>query len=268
MKKEKTCKGSFSGQLSRSFSAVREAGLSTVIPVLFDLLFIFSYGSIIGYFSDYIISSLYSLGSAILQQNDITGTPIMGNVAGALLLMFLLLFVAYALFEGASWRMSRIFATKERISYAGYLRGFTLVNLVWFIPYLVYMVLSFLVDFRFRYGDASQTAQAGIMQNIPLLTSTVLLGLFMLMLVYFSSVSYPLIGKSRTMKAVKDSFLTGYRKFTYLAPRMIFAIALFLAANMAVVLTSRISMALMIVLGVIILLPLVTWTRAYRHVIM
>ncbi|MCX6707903.1 MAG: hypothetical protein NT001_07280 [Candidatus Woesearchaeota archaeon] len=268
MKKEKTVKVSFSRQLSRSFYAMKGSGLSIVIPVLFDLIFIFLYGSIMGYFSSYIISNLYSFGSAILQSNDITGTPMMGNVMGALLLMFLLLFIVYALFEGASWRMSRIFATKEKISYAGYLKGFTLANLVWFIPYLIYKALSFLVAFKFKYGDASQTAQAGIMQNIPLLISTALVSLFLLILAYFSSVSYPLIGKSRTMKAIKDSFVIGYRNFMYIAPRMIFAIALFLIANMAVVLTSRISMALMIVLGVLILLPMMTWARIYLHMIM
>lgn len=268
MKRKKISKGiSFSGQLSRSFSAMREARLSLAIPVLFTMLFIFFYGSIIGYFSDYIISSLYSLGAGILQANEITGTPLMGNIVLAGLLMILLCYLSYVIFEGASWRMSRIFAVKERIGYIEYLKKFSLLNLFWLILFLAYEAFSFFIDFK--YGSIGQAVQESAAQNTTLIILKVLSWLFLIIVLYFASVSYPLIRKEDSATGIiRKAFALGYRKIDYLAPRMAFAIILLLIVDMLVVLTSRISMGVMILLGVLILLPALIWTRIYMHIIM
>jgi hypothetical protein len=270
MKKEMKRKiDHFIDQILRSVYKINEAGFALAIPVLFNLLFIFFYGAVIGRFiARETVNNMYSLGAAITQSQDLAGTGIIRSIVFSLFLAVLLLFAIYSLLEGASWRMSKIFATKDTISYADYLKRFSFVNVFWLIPFIAYSLASFMIKFKYARIIADPANSAGFFSNPGYAFLMALLWAFLLAMIYFASISYVLIEKGRwAIEILIDSFETGYKYFKYIAPRAIFAILIFLRANIIVVQTMRISKGLMVLLGVVILLPMLTWMKVYMHMV-
>lgn len=250
MKKREETKGEFFHEIRNSFELLARNRYELIFPVIFDVLFVFLFGAAIGYFGDTVVNSLYSLGASMIQAESPDSSAIFIRKAiGAVFLMAVSVYLFYVFFHGLSWRYSRQFAgRKEHV--LGYLKRFTLVNISWFILFIIYFTASFAVDF---YEKRS-------------ILSTAILDLFLAAIFYLAFTSYALMEKS-ALKAAKESFAFCINNISRHGLRMLFIFAVILIMDRLLFYISSMSWALMVILGIFIMMPLLTFARIYIHVI-
>ncbi|MBD3313813.1 hypothetical protein GF345_05205 [Candidatus Woesearchaeota archaeon] len=244
----------FVKELSQSVKAVRHNKYLIVFPVLLDFLFPIAYGFIAAYFGGSIIDGLYSLGASMLQAETSGMTDTARGIIYALIGFAAASYAAYVLLQGLSWKYSSVFSgmsgRKSTMSILVYLKRFAAVNLLWFALISLHSTASFLID----YHDLRSSFLSA------------LLYIYLAALVYFALISYTLLDKG-SYRAVSQSFIKGFNNAVRILPRMLFAAAVLVIVNYAVISSAMISRNIMIIMGVILLLPIVTWARVYLHIV-
>ncbi len=250
MKMEGIKKSRLAGELRDSARLMREGSYEIVFPVLFDLLFLLAYGAITGYFAGRVVINLYGLGASLLEAEG--SAPPDGFVWGimtSLLCMAAAVYISYVLLQGLSWRFSRAISGSRKPALS-YIKKFSAATLPWFFLFIIYSA----VMFALRFYDKES------------ITSALLSYTFLILLAYFAFLSYALLYSKRG-KPVREAVSLGCRRFTYLFPRFILALAVLYIIAWAVSYSSLAGRGLMLALGVLILLPLAAWARVYMHVI-
>tara|TARA_Y100000031_G_scaffold151823_1_gene193772 strand:+ start:206 stop:1054 length:849 start_codon:yes stop_codon:yes gene_type:complete len=181
-----------------------------------------------------------------------------------LLLVFtLLLFavVAYFLYGfiiGSAWyNNTRMLSNK--IGYKEYIKQFYLVTIPFFILFIIHSIISFIETFR-------QITLERMTLPIPSGLSTFLL-LYMLVIFYFALIAYSLIGKYPTKKLLKKTLHIGIKKSKTFFPAFIIMVLVFFIANLLMLYLGSINPYTMLVVGIIVLFPVIAWTRLYAKLV-
>jgi hypothetical protein len=263
--------------LKSSVKLLKEHKPLVLLSASIDLLFLFVYGFVFSMVFSRIggyLLELYNLMMESPQQiqgsllgkglfSALRATPEMSFVFNKLIIWFLILgimiYVLYSVFQGISWRISyRIIGKK--IAYSRFIVKFALVNLFWFVFYIIYQIIDYLFDL-----NAMIAGNMDLGQSAPGLSFIAfMLWISMFVIGYFALISYTLVMKHRV---IRKSFGLGFKKFKVLLPAYLTVLAVFFVINLLLVLSSRISPVVMFALGMVTVFPAMTWARVFFGIV-
>ncbi len=252
----------FIGNLKDSLIILKKNYRLLWIPILAELLFLILFGFFFGPFRNSIGNNLLSLGDMIVNESSNVGSNIWGSVlksgyfANIIILSAILAFIAYVLyclFQGFIWRFC-FNLTSKREKHLPYIKKFFMVNLFWYVPFILYVIINFsltYLDFVGQKFEPSGTFILGELSNIILIV-----------ILYFSFISYALIDKTSVWQSIKKSLYLGTRKVAQLYP-LVIAMILFLVIYMIVGLINLISFWLFLVIAIIVIPLTMIWARIF-----
>lgn len=162
------------------------------------------------------------------------------------LIALLASYLIYVFFQGSVWHV--LLRKGSRVSYATYMKRFSLIALVWGVAFVVINALSTYLNF--------QTLSAN--PSADLSRPWYIIVLFVI-LTYLTLVSAIPISKHGAKKALKETFLLGWRRLPSLGVPFLLIIALFLAIDQ--ILTAVQETALLIPLGFLLIFPALAFSR-------
>ena len=268
--------------LKRSIELLKEHKPLVLLSASADMLFLFVYGFVFSMVFSRIEGYLLELYNLMMEspqkmQNTLLNngllsalraTPEMSAVFGKAVTWFLVLgaiiYVLYSIFQGISWRISyRIMGKK--IAYSRFIVKFALVNLLWFVFYIIYQVIDYLFDLNAMIAvnmDLGQSTSAGL----SFIAFMVWVSMFVIG--YFALISYTLIGRYNFFGVIKKSFGFGFRRLKVLLPAYLIILAVFFTINQFLILIFRINPMVMFALGIVTVFPAMTWARVFFNIAM
>ncbi len=170
---------------------------------------------------------------------------------GLLAVLALVVFVLYALLQGTAWWLASSVVHKP-LRWREFLMGFARVHVLWFALYAAWYCVDAILDLR-RIVVAKALGQAVSGTNVVLLA---VLGI----VIYFALISSPLL-------SIRKAFALGIRKAGVLLPAFVVVDAHFLAGNFVVRWLGTLNTTVMFVVGTVLLLIVLAWTRVYLSMI-
>ncbi|MFO8015826.1 MAG: hypothetical protein R6U32_01845 [Candidatus Woesearchaeota archaeon] len=259
-----------------SIKRVREGIYLIPFPMLSDFLLAFIYGFLImGVMGSMVTSRLLELGGEIvgsgMEKSNLSFSqlflqesirPVLFRVAAYTILMIAALYLLYSVMQGISWwycrRISGVSNKKRSDGFEGraglkrYILSFSRVNLFWFLVFIIYNMLAWARDFLSPAEDP----------GVGLLPAVLLIAL-----AYFASISYLLLPWVRGWKNIKASFSCGVRKAGELVPAYFLVAAVLIIIDFILYYSLRADGRLALALGIILLLPALSWARIYIHLV-
>jgi len=258
--------------LKQSLKLLREYKFNIAIPIMVDMLFLFIYGFVfslifnkIGFYLaelyNLVIKSPEQVQNSLLSQgllSALRSTPELASVFNKAVIWFVLLaaavYLIYSVFHGLSWAISHRIIGKK-IAFLRFSTQFFLINLFWFVFYVIQEVIAYLFELRDMISiNVNQTPASNL---------SLILWLYLVILAYFALISYTLIGKYKPLKIIANSFKLGFKKIKILFPSYLIVLLVFLIINFILVLCSRINLIFMFIVGIITVFPAMTWARVF-----
>ncbi len=166
---------------------------------------------------------------------------------GLLLLLAVIVFVLFCLFQGMNWWLATSIAGKKQ-NWRAFLLGFARVNLLWFGLYALWYCADTVFDLRRLMLEKS------LGQPAP--TASIVLAIILAVLIYFAIISYPLL-------SIRKAFRAGTRGARVLIPAVLLILVHFLAGNLMTQWIARVNTLAMLVIGAVLLFSLLAWSRVY-----
>ncbi|MBD3361366.1 hypothetical protein GF358_01090 [Candidatus Woesearchaeota archaeon] len=160
------------------------------------------------------------------------------------LLFLAVMYLVYVVLQSVVWNLSLKLA-KKNISYLVYVKKFALVNIFWFVLFILYGLLDLI-------GDLNQALNPDVRFNF----FSVFASFFVLVLGYFVVISYS------TLK-VKKSFVIGWKHNNFLFSRYFVVILYFFILNFVLARLAEINYILAVSVGLIFFLPAVAFARVW-----
>lgn len=165
---------------------------------------------------------------------------------GLLAVLALVIFVLYCIFQGVAWYLAGKL-DKSKMHWRVFLTHFARINLLWFGFYFLWQCVSMVFDLR-RVAIEKATSQPAPEAGIALMV-------VLAVLVYFAIISYPSL-------SIRKAFSMGTRRLYLLAAGFIVLLQFFVG-NLVVTQIARFNPKLSFIVGVILMLVLISWSRAY-----
>ncbi len=258
--------------LEKSFKLFKLNWNLVPLCILIDILFIFSIGYIVAEIYAKMIEHLVpmveimqqseaQIGNLITSQIDLINVLsqkalFMDHYISVIFLAGLFIVLVYALyniFQGINWFIANKIANKKAVL-CRFLARFSFVNFVWFI--LLVLVGIFFVKF---FMSTSTSMSPVVSSQFIVYTSIFMIAI----VVYFALISYSLINKLGLFKALKNTFLIGYKKFRNIFSIYLIIIILFVITDLILRLIYKIHPTVMFIAGLFTVLPLITFARVY-----
>ena len=194
----------------------------------------------------------------LIQQNDIIAQYFY-LILLTLFLFAIATYILYSIIEGSAWWHSYKLINKE-ISYKRFIIQFTAITFPFYLGIILLALLSFIDTFRALTLERLQVA-APIGLRIVML----ILGLI---IIYFGSIAYSLIGKESAWKTVKKSIKIGFKKFHKYFPAFLLIFIVFFLLNFIALFLGNISLIVMLIVGIVLIFPSITWARIYSKLVL
>lgn len=234
-----------------------------LLSCFFDILFFLAYGfatapiyakllshiHIISSFSSQAVqeATRYSKGMlSVLMHESIK--PYFLNLTFMLLILAATTYILYCLFQAFNWKIA-LQLTGKKIKYMDYLKRFLIINILWFLLFIIYYLLGFAIDIRSILITTIAQAEPSSILNI-------VLTFYFILFAYFAAISY-------VNMSVKKSWLIGTKKIKELLPSVLLTAAYLLLANIIISLLIPVNEALGGAAGLILILPAFTIGRIY-----
>jgi hypothetical protein len=259
--------------MSKSLGIMKENKLSSVLMAGVDLAFFIVFGIIYARLALMLLEHLSEVSSIISQriatlqigsvtqpltdlaaQQEILNQHVFASLKIGLV-MLAVFYVCWTLFQGFNWRKSYELVHKDqKINLFHFYKRFAVVSLVFFLGFgiIVYGLLQLLLL-------SMQSFLSGAGKAI----ASVFVYLMMFLLIYLLSTSYALIGKQSIKDSLKKTFVIGYRKAVVLVPVFVLVLLLFYIAANLVILASVLSQLFGLLIALLLILPLIVWSRIY-----
>jgi hypothetical protein len=252
-----------------SLKIIKKKKIYLIYPSLSDIFFLVFYGFILAGITGYV----YAIGSFVSQNSGavlrsyaksqnliqfIINQPQIRHYVNRILLLIFVVYLIYCFFQGISWKLSSDMRGK-RIKFLAYMKQFYTLNISWFLIFMVYNVFSFLTELGRTVMQRINPSGAVSSSIIP---TAILIGIF-----YFTLISYTLIGKYGILKVLAKTFVIGVKKVRYILPMYLIIFLVFSILNLIMFLTFKIHENLMIVTGILLVIPAVTWARVFISVV-
>jgi len=238
--------------LQKAWHKIKERPILALFASLSDALFFIS----LGFFTTPIsvlmveqfskIAQEFSKGVA-QEQPELFNVLANSNVTSALvvnlLLYFAAIFVLYVIIEGSSW-----FIAKKYFGSASYIRSilvFAKINLFWFALFIIYKLLDFVLNLRYRLLESLQPGTLDIAGNVMMVLFFIGLGMASFAYAQGKIFAFFKISPSKSFMII----LTG--ALLFFVPYAIFYAL------------GSIDSTLSIIASALVLLPLMTYLRVY-----
>lgn len=239
-------------QLLNAWQRVKERPLLLVFGSITDAIFFISIGLFTAPVSTLMIEQFSKLAQefskGLAQSNEqIFTTLATSSITFALLsniaIYFAILFTIYTIFQGTSWYIAHKYFRKTH--YLRSILNFFKINLFWFALYVIYKLLDFLIDLRYRLLERLQPETINIAGHIMLALFFIGLGL-----ASFSCAREKTFAFFRVpIKKSSELMITGALLF-FIPYSIFYALG-------------NINLTLSIILSAFILLPMLTYLRVY-----
>ena len=176
-----------------------------------------------------------------------------------LILFAIATYILYVIIEGSAWWHSYK-AINKQISYKKFITQFSLVSL----PFYTGVILLFILSF-------ADTYRAITLERMSL-PSPIGLKLFMLfiglVLIYFGSIAYALIGQESATKTIKKAIHIGFSKAHKYFPAFLVVFIVFFLLNFIALFLGNISPIAMMIVGILLIFPSIAWGRMYSKLVL
>ncbi|MDD5086210.1 MAG: hypothetical protein PHV16_00490 [Candidatus Nanoarchaeia archaeon] len=263
MKRIKKNKKTIVNYFSDAFILIKKNPLYFFIPVLIDITFIFAFFFVYHFFLSKIMNNFFSLlmmtGNSIqgiieespesvllMHQMNSAITTIIWWVIGLIISAYFI----YSIFQSASW----FFAGKivhKKLMFWHYIKKFFAVHIIWHIAFILisyFYVRSVLLTDIFKISSS-----LGYVRPISMF--------FIIILTYFSLISYALIAEKGFRKSIKGCFVIGFKRFFILICFFAVFAVIFLIIDILLRIIFLISDSAMLIIGIIIIFPIITYFR-------
>lgn len=244
----------------------KKLALSSVIDILFFIVYGFLTAPLFRKLVEYIViigtEISQNAASMVRGENPTVGSLIANDSQltqyfHKLLLVYLILavviYLVYVFFHSITWKISSEISGRK-IGMYDYLKDFALVNIFWVILFIVYHFVSL-------YFDLNEAAIRSV-QAEPSSFFRIALAVLILFTFYFAAISYALIGKVKKGK-IRKSFKIGFKNFRNVLPAYLVVLLVFLILRYILNAVGDYNFVLMIIVGVVTLIPAMTWARVY-----
>jgi len=170
---------------------------------------------------------------------------------GLLLVLAVVVFVIYSVFQGINWWMAASI-TKKTMHWRDYLLKFAKINILWFVLFSIWYCFDAIFDLRRLVIEKSL--------NQPAAGASIVLNIILGVIIYFVLVSYPLL-------SAKKSFSKGFRNLKTIIPALILVVIHFVVGSVILQWLIKINAAVMFIVGILILFVLFAWARTYISLI-
>jgi len=256
---------------ARAFEKVRKNPKNLAFASLSDIVFFAAYGFVTAPLFSKIVDYIIIMGTMVSEESAsiargtnpdissvIIGNPQIRQYFNRLLIIYIILIAAiymvYTFFQGISWKLSSNIAGRKARMHS-FMREFALLNILWVGLFAVYHFISLFADLR----------QAAV-QSMQLEASNafgVFASVFLFAILYFAFISYTLIGKHTTKEKIKKAFYLGTRKISNILPAYLVMAAVYFCLKFLLEAFSRVNFSLMVVVGMVTVIPAMTWARVY-----
>jgi len=242
-----------------------------LVSALCDVLFFFIFGFITAplymKITEYIViigttisesASLLMRGQEATISSIISNNPETSMYFNRLILIYVILaisiYIIYTFFHSVSWRISFSIAGKKTSIYK-FMKEFSLLTLFWFAIYIIYYFIDFFSELRMAALQSMNIES----QNLFGSFATVIV----ILIFYFSMISYTLIGKGNTREKIKKSLIIGVKKAKYLIPCYAVIAVVYLILETILDKLATVNVYLMVIVGLLTMIPAITWARVY-----
>ncbi|MBD3304608.1 hypothetical protein GF343_05675 [Candidatus Woesearchaeota archaeon] len=238
-----------------------------LLSIIFDVLFLFVYGfataptylklmenvNVIGAHAGEVVKTATRESQSMLSAlSSETVAPYFNNIIWLLLILAATVYLIYCIFQALNWKIA-LQLTGKKINYLDYLKKFLLLNILWFILFMLYYALGFVVDIR-------KVLISTLTQTEPSHVLNIVLAFYLIFIAYFAVISYV---KQNLGKSIK----TGAGKIKQLLPSILLIAVYLLALNIVIKLLASLNPIIAVITGFILLLPAATIARIYISLI-
>jgi len=248
-----------------SFNLMGENKLVVLQNVIFDVLTLFFIGYVSAMFSKKALEYMYSIGALLTKASGSTMfvtqsffdfakqagiTPILFNLVLVLLVWILFSYFVYCFFQSLCWKNARSLIGEKHVLNKFSLRFFKL-NIFWAIVYVIFNLIVYMSLFMSSVGSTSEVE----IGSLP--------GIIMLIIGYFAFISYSVFGKDSIIKTLKLTFVSGVKCIHCMLMRLLLIGVVFFGIDILLKTFSKIHPFVMVLAGIILFVPAVTWSRIY-----
>lgn len=253
-------------KLKKSLEVVKKNQGLLVFSALLDVLFFIFYGFLTAPFFETIVRQINFLGTTLQSQaaeytrtfannpsiinllfTDPVLKPSTYELLTAYLIVGLIIYALYVSMQSVNWTIARTMVGKKE-EVGKYMKKFAKVNITWFLLFVVYHFIDVIASLK-------ATVQAGEVITQPTNALGIFAIIFLILIGYFALISYNVLD-------VKKSFKEG-RKLKKHLPVFLIIAAVFLILNYILTLTPKLGAASNFLIGIILVLPAITWARVY-----
>ncbi len=247
--------------LKQSFELLTKSPFYLAVPILIDIIFLFLVGFIGSIFTTKAIPYLQNLATIqstpatdtsamIAQQTQLAST--LTHIILILLQIILAVFALWIIFQGINWFLA-IKCVKKKVDIKKYSLNFITLNIIWVI--IIAIIAKFFFEITLKnLLTTTQIVSQSLINIITIIISIILL--------YFLFIGYSTSYKYKLKEFLKNIFKTGIKDFKKITTTYLIIIILFWIAKYIVKLFS-LSFTSMIIAGIIIIMPLITFSRIY-----
>jgi hypothetical protein len=266
--------------IKESFFLLFRKPANLIFQVLSDLIFILIIGVIGSYFIVYKMGtvlenyatskagSVATLPAKITPDSDISSLVaqqlglfnILKEVLSIVIIAFCLFFIIFVISQGINWFLSAK-TSNSKIGFFQFMKKFTKLNLTVFLTFVLLNITSSIITIAFLMRQLNSSSLADS-QTIPKIIFTTTLLIPLIIITYFALVGYSLIS-NKIDSTIKQILIHSIKEWKKVIFSYIILIILFLIANYILKAASLIGFKTMIVTGIIIVLPLIAFSRTY-----
>ncbi len=247
-----------------AFVLLRKHKKIVLIATIIDCLFFYAYGLLGGgltqklteLFENIVIGVLPGIkqGNAIIDLLFFPNVyPLTTSFLFNLLLLILLIFVLYIVFQGINFWLANNLVKK--ISYKDYLISFAKVNLLWILGFVVYNIIDLIGRLQERFDTITTGLETTNYWSI-------IAKILIFLIIYFALISY-------TKLNLKNAFVIGTKKFKQLfflliSSLVIILVLMFVLTNLFnAVINYENGEQIFVVIGAVLLFPTMFFLRLY-----
>ncbi len=243
-------------ELINSLYLLKKNAFWLVMAALSDALFFIAWGFFTSPITDKILEHSVLIANQLSTVMAGQGTGILAHMLGPeirpmtnklimlIIGLFIVMYIIYTVFHGASWWMATKIAGKN-YTYRRYMLGFAKVNLLWLAGYALFKLLDVVISLRHLVLEKISPGAPNIAGNM-LLIALILFGIT-------AFLSYPLLN-------IKTLFTTPLKTS---APLVIISASIYLTTQFILNNIGKLNVDAALVAGLILLFPVITLIRVY-----
>tara|TARA_Y100000310_G_scaffold338444_1_gene428103 strand:+ start:413 stop:1243 length:831 start_codon:yes stop_codon:yes gene_type:complete len=257
-------------ELKKTFDLVKKEPFYIAVPSLIDIMFLLVLGYVGNFFlitkaapllekialikKESAVASVEEYASAIMsQQSEIF--PLAMQVMGIFFQLALSILILWIVFQGVNWYLASKFDNKK-VKVWKFFKNFTVATIVIAIFEFIIALFYYNLTLKNVLGNNSPIVQL-VVNSISIIALVVLY--------YFALINYSICYKYslKRLELCKKTIMVGIKQYRDISLAILVLLLMFIILNYAIRIISLISVNLMLVVGVILVFPLIAFSRMY-----